>query len=115
MPGPLAVQLAITLSYFQAGVLGATLTLVAFVVPSLLLVLGLSVLYVALGGLWWMHALFYGIGATSMAIIALAAQRLAAHTIKRDLLLWVIFVLLFVITAVTRAELAEFIVLGGLV
>ena len=102
------------MSYFHAGVLGATLALVAFVVPSLLLVPVLSVLYVALGGLWWMHALFYGIGATSMAIIALAAQRLAAHTIKRDLLLWVIFVLLLVITAVTRAELAEFIVLGGL-
>ena len=69
MPGPLAVQLAATLSYFQAGVAGASLSLLALVLPSLLLVLVLSVLYVALGVLWWMQALFYGVGAASIAII----------------------------------------------
>jgi len=74
MPGPLAVQLAITLSYFEAGVARASLALLAFVLPLSLLVLMLSVLYVALGGLWWMRALFYGIGATFVAIIALAAS-----------------------------------------
>jgi chromate transporter len=113
MPGPLAVQLAVTLSYFQAGLAGASVALVAFVLPPLLLVLALSVLYVQLGGLWWMHALFYGVGATSIAIIALAAQRLAARTVRRDVLLWGIFLALAAITAVTRAELGVFIVLGG--
>jgi chromate transporter len=113
MPGPLAVQLAVTLSYFQAGFLGALIALVAFVLPPLLVVLALSVLYVQLGGLWWMQALFYGIGATSIAIIAIAAQRLAARTVRRNVLLWAIFVVLVVVAAVTRAELGVFIVLGG--
>jgi chromate transporter len=115
MPGPLAVQLAVTLSYFRAGLAGASVALVAFVLPPLLLVLALSVLYVQLGGLWWMQALFYGVGATSIGIIALAAQRLASRTVRRDVLLWAIFLVLVVITAVTRAELGAFIVLGGIV
>jgi chromate transporter len=112
-PGPLAVQLAATLSYFQGGVAGASLSLLAFVLPSLLLVLALSVLYVALGGLWWMQALFYGIGAASIAIIALAAQRPAARTLRRELLPWAIFLVLVAIAAITRAALGVFIVLGG--
>src|ERR687885_164663 len=42
MPGPLAAQCAIALGYFQAGIVGATLVGVAFVVPSFLMVLALS-------------------------------------------------------------------------
>ena len=63
MPGPLAAQTAIAIGYFQAGVPGATLVGLAFVLPSFLMVLGLSWLYVAYGGLWWMQAAFYGVGA----------------------------------------------------
>src|ERR687884_2150289 len=72
MPGPLAAQCAIALGYFQAGIVGATLVGVAFVVPSFLMVLALSWLYVTFGGLWWMHALFYGIGAAVIGITAIA-------------------------------------------
>src|SRR5439155_24913234 len=72
MPGPLAAQTAIALGYFQHGILGATLTGLAFIMPSFLMVLALSWLYVAYGGLWWMQALFYGIGAAVIAIIAIA-------------------------------------------
>jgi chromate transporter len=74
MPGPLAAQLAIALGYFQRGVLGATAVGLAFVVPSFLMVLAISLAYVRYGGLWWMQALFYGIGA---AVIAIAAYKLA--------------------------------------
>jgi chromate transporter len=63
MPGPLAAQLAIALGYFQHGVLGATAVGLAFVVPSFLMVIAISLAYVRYGGLWWMQALFYGIGA----------------------------------------------------
>src|SRR5919112_5753387 len=52
MPGPLAAQLAMAIGYFAHGVLGATLVGLAFVLPSFLMVLGLSALYVAFGGLW---------------------------------------------------------------
>src|SRR5919107_6404373 len=47
MPGPLAAQLAMAIGYFAHGVLGATLVGLAFVLPSFLMVLGLSALYVA--------------------------------------------------------------------
>src|ERR671917_1225898 len=63
MPGPLAAQTAIAVGYFAGGILGATLVGLAFVLPSFLMVVGLSALYVAYGGLWWMQALFYGVSA----------------------------------------------------
>lgn len=114
MPGPLAAQTAIAIGYFQAGVVGATLVGVAFVLPSFLMVLGLSFLYVGFGGLPWMQALFYGIGAAVIAIIAVAAYRLARGTNKRDPLLWGIFVALMVATALSGAELAALFILSGL-
>jgi chromate transporter len=115
MPGPLAAQVAIAIGYFEGGVLGATLIGLAFVLPSFLMVVAISLLYVAYGGLWWMQALFYAIGATVIAIIAIAAYKLARSTNKRDPLLWAIFALLTVVTALAQAELAEFFILAGLV
>ena len=115
MPGPLAAQLAIALGYFQHGVIGATLVGLAFVLPSFLMVVGISMAYVRFGGLWWMQALFYGIGAAVIAIIAIAAYKLSRSTNKRDPLLWGIFGVLGVVTVVAQAELAEFFVIAGLV
>lgn len=115
MPGPLAAQTAMAIGYFEHGVLGATLVGAAFVLPSFLMVIGLSVAYVAFGGLPWMQALFYGIGAVVISIIAIAAYRLARGTNKRDPLLWGIFAALFAATAGTGAELAVLFLLAGLV
>jgi len=115
MPGPLAAQLAIALGYFQRGVLGATAVGLAFVVPSFLMVIGISLAYKRFGGLWWMQALFYGIGAAVIAIIAIAAYKLARSTNKRDPLLWAVFGALAIATMWAEAELAEFFVIAGLV
>jgi chromate transporter len=115
MPGPLAAQTAIAIGYFEGGVLGATLVGLAFILPSFLMVVAISLAYVAYGGLWWMQALFYAIGATVIAIIAIAAYKLARSTNKRDPLLWGIFALLTIVTAWAQAELAEFFILAGLV
>ena len=115
MPGPLAAQLAIALGYFQRGVLGATAVGLAFVVPSFLMVIGISLAYQRFGGLWWMQALFYGIGAAVIAIIAIAAYKLARSTNKRDPLLWAVFGTLLIVTMWAEAELAESFVVAGLV
>jgi chromate transporter len=115
MPGPLAAQVAIAIGYFEGGVLGATLAGLAFVLPSFLMVVAISLAYVTYGGLWWMQALFYAIGATVIAIIAIAAYKLARSTNKRDPLLWGIFALLAAVTILAQAELAEFFILAGLV
>ena len=115
MPGPLAAQLAIALGYFQRGVLGATAVGLAFVVPSFFMVMGISIAYKRFGGLWWMQALFYGIGAAVIAIIAIAAYKLARSTNKRDPLLWAVFGVLAIATMWAEAELAELFVIAGLV
>jgi chromate transporter len=115
MPGPLAAQVAIAICYFEAGVLGATLGGLAFILPSFIMVVAISVAYISYGGLWWMQALFYAIGATVIAIIAIAAYKLARSTNKRDPLLWAIFGGLTVVTMWAQAELAEFFILAGLV
>lgn len=114
MPGPLAAQTAMAIGYFQSGILGATLVGVAFVLPSFLMVLALSIAYVAFGGLPWMQALFYGVGAAVISIIAIAAYRLGVGTNKRDPLLWGVFATLFGATVWSGAELAVLFILAGL-
>jgi chromate transporter len=113
MPGPLAAQVAIAIGYFEGGILGATLVGLAFVLPSFLMVVAISLAYVAYGGLWWMQALFYAIGATVIAIIAIAAYKLSRSTNKRDPLLWSIFAMLAIVTVWAQAELAECFILAG--
>ena len=58
--------------------LGATVTGVAFVAPSLVMVLVLAWLYLRYGGLQWMQAAFYGIGAAVIAVIARGALKLGS-------------------------------------
>lgn len=113
-PGPLAAQLAIYLGWVRAGNLGATLVAGAFVLPSFVMVLALSWLYLRYGGLWWMQGLFYGIGAAVIAIIARSAFKLVRMTLSRDALLWSIFALSAVVTAWTESEVVWLFVLSGL-
>ena len=75
-PGPLAAQLAMYLGWVRAGVLGATVVSVAFILPSFVMVLALSWAYLRFGGLAWMQGAFYGIGAAVIAIIARSAFKL---------------------------------------
>ena len=114
MPGPLAAQTAMAIGFFQGGVVGATLVGLAFILPSFLMVLGLSAAYVTYGGMAWMQAVFYGIGAVIISIIAVAAYRLARGTNKRDTFLWTVFAVTFVATVWTGTELAVVFILSGL-
>jgi chromate transporter len=112
-PGPLAAQLAIYLGWVRGGVLGATLVGIAFVLPSFLMVLGLSAAYVAWGGLRPIQALFYGIGAAVIGLIAKSAARLTRTTLKRDPLAWTIFAVLAAVTAATGREIVWLVVAAG--
>ena len=115
MPGPLAAQTAMAIGYFQGGVITATVVGLAFILPSFAMVLGIGALYVAFGGMSWMQAMFYGIGPAVVAIIAIAAHRLARGTNKRDPLLWLVFGVMFVVTAWTGTELGPLFIMAGLV
>jgi chromate transporter len=114
-PGPLAAQLAIYLGWVRAGMLGATLVAVAFVLPSFIMVLALSALYLRFGGLPWMQGAFYGIGAAVIAIIARSAWKLPRMTLGRDRLLWALFGMSAVVTAWTESEIVWIFALSGLV
>jgi chromate transporter len=114
-PGPLAAQLAIYLGWVRAGVLGATLVGVAFVLPSFLMVLALAALYLELGGLPWMQGVFYGIGAAVIAIIGRSAYKLVKSTLAKDWLLWSIFAVSAIVTAWTESEVIWLFVLSGVV
>jgi chromate transporter len=114
-PGPLAAQLAMYLGWVRAGMLGATLTGVAFVLPSFLMVMALAALYVHYGQLPWIQGVFYGIGAAVIAIIARSAYKLIRSTLKNDLLLWTLFAALAVTTAWKESEIIWLFLLCGLV
>jgi chromate transporter len=113
MPGPLAAQLAIYLGWVRFGVPGATLVALAFTLPSLLIVMALSALYVKYGGISWMRGAFYGIGAAVIGIIARSAVKLVKSTIKRDRLLWLLFTVSALFTAWTESELVWLFLAAG--
>src|SRR3989440_5753856 len=97
-PGPLAAQLAMYLGYIRYRILGATLVGLAFIWPSFLMVVALGWLYTLYGGLTWMQAVFYGVGASVIGIIAHSAYKLTTKTIGRDWLLWAIYLVTAAVT-----------------
>ena len=114
MPGPLAAQLGIYLGYVHYRIVGATLAGIAFVLPSFLMVVALGWAYAHFGGLSWMQAVFYGVGAAVVGIIAMSAYKLTTKTVGKNRLLWAIYLTLAVVTVVTESEIAWLFIAGGL-
>ncbi len=112
-PGPLAAQLGIYMGYVHYRIAGATLAGLAFVIPSFLMVVALGWAYVRYGGIGWMQAVFYGVGAAVIGIIAMSAKKLTAKSIGKDKLLWAIYLLLAVVTVITESELAWLFIAAG--
>jgi len=111
-PGPLAAQLGIYLGYVHYGVVGATLTGLAFIIPSFIMVVLLGMAYKLYGGLSWMQAVFYGVGAAVIGIITISAYKLTTKSvsklnfdsIKKNWLLWVLYLVAVAITVITKSE-----------
>lgn len=112
-PGPLAAQLGIYLGYVHYRTLGATLAGIAFVIPSFLMVVALGWAYVRFGGISWMQAVFYGVGAAVIGIIAMSAKKLTEKSVGKDKLLWAIYLLLAVVTVITETEIAWLFIAAG--
>lgn len=111
-PGPLAAQLAIYLGFVHFRVLGATLCGLAFVLPSFFMVVLLGIFYKQFGGLPWMQAVFYGVGAAVIGIIAISSYNLTIKSVgkinlsmlKQNWLLWFFYIAAAVITIITKSE-----------
>lgn len=112
-PGPLAAQLGIYMGYVHYRILGATLAGLAFVIPSFLMVVALGWAYVRFGGLSWMQAVFYGVGAAVIGIIAMSAKKLTQKSVGKDKLLWAIYLLLATVTVITESEVAWLFIAAG--
>lgn len=114
-PGPLAAQLSIYLGYVHYRIIGATLAGLAFVLPSFLMVLGLGYAYVKAGGLPWMQAVFYGIGAAVIGIIAVSSYKLTKKSLGKDWLLWSNAAVLAATTYITEKEILWLILAAGII
>lgn len=113
-PGPLAAQLGIYMGFVHYRILGATLVGIAFVLPSFLMVLALGWAYVNYGGLAWMQAVFYGVGAAVVGIIAMSAYKLTKKSIGKDKLLWAVYLGLAVTTVILESELVSLVLAAGI-
>ena len=111
--GPLAAQLAIYLGFVHYGLVGATLVGGAFVLPSFIMVVALGWAYQAYGGLPWMQAAFYGVGASVIGIITLSAYKLTHKTLGKDWLLWAIFLVSAAVTVIMENEIVLLFLAAG--
>jgi chromate transporter len=102
------------IGWARGRVLGATAVSLAFVGPSLVMVLVLSAFYLRYGGLSWMMGAFYGIGAAVIAIVARGTEKLLRSSIGRDPLLWLVVVVNAVVVAGLEAELLWVFAASGL-
>src|ERR1700710_2340268 len=82
-PGPLAAQLGIYLGYVHYRILGATLCGLAFVLPSFFMVVVIGMAYKMFGGLPWMQAIFYGVGAAVVGIITISSYKLTEKSVSK--------------------------------
>jgi chromate transporter len=114
MPGPLAAQLAMWLGYIERGARGALLVALPFIVPPFLLVTAVAALYAHYQGLSQVQSIFFGVGPAVMAIIAIAAYKLARSTNKQDPLLWAIAAIVCASTAVSGSEIVWLFLAAGL-
>lgn len=122
-PGPLAAQLGIYLGYVHYGIIGASLCGMAFIIPSFVMVVLLGIAYKIYGGLPWMQAVFYGVGASVIGIIAMSSYKLTIksvgkinlQSVSQNWMLWLFYILGITITVITKAENVLFFVAAGMI
>ena len=114
LPGPLAIQVGIWISYIRGGFWGAWAGGWAFILPNFIIVSTLGALYVHFGGLPWVTAIFYGVSPAVIALILHSCYRLTKLGMK-DWLEWVLAAVAFAITVAVRAEVALVFIACGVV
>jgi chromate transporter len=92
------------LGYLERGALGALLVALPFVVPPMVIVTAVAAVYAHYQGLSQVLSIFCGVGPAVMAIIAIAAYKLARSTNQRDPVLWSIAAIVCAVTAISGAE-----------
>lgn len=114
LPGPLAIQVGIYVSYLRGGFWGAWAGGWAFIFPNFVIVAALGALYVHFGGLPPVRAIFYGVSPAAIALILHSCYRLARLGME-DLLQWVIAGACLAVTVAVQAEVALLFIGSGIV
>jgi chromate transporter len=82
LPGPEAQQLAIYIGWKLHGKRGGVAAGTLFVLPSMFVLLALSVIYVRFGSLPWIAAIFNGLRPVVIALVIVASQRIARRALR---------------------------------
>jgi len=122
-PGPLAAQLGIYLGFVHYRYIGATLAGLAFILPSFFMVVVLGIFYKLYNGISWMQAVFYGVGAAVIGIIAMSSYKLTSKSIgkfdaesfKTKWLLWLFYLAALIITFILQTEVLALFIAAGLI
>jgi chromate transporter len=114
LPGPLAIQVGIFVSYLRGGFWGAWAGGWAFILPNFFIVSALGALYVHFSGLPILTAIFYGVSPAVIAMILHSCYRLAKLGME-DWLQWAIAAACFLVTVAVQAEVAVLFVASGLI
>ncbi|TMI71016.1 MAG: chromate efflux transporter [Bacillati bacterium ANGP1] len=113
LPGPLAIQVGIFLSYLRAGFWGAWAGGSAFILPNFIIVATLGAMYVRFGDLPFVRAIFYGVSPAVIALIVYSWYRLTKLGME-DALQWAVAAACFLITVTLRAEVALLFLAAGI-
>ncbi len=113
-PGVIAVNTATSVGYRTRGILGGIIATLGVVVPSFLMIIGLSFAIDALSGNVWYEAAFAGIQVCVLVLIANAFVKMSKQ-IKYDVFSTVMLLLALVVTLFTEVNVVLVILVGGIV
>src|SRR6266702_8464377 len=114
LPGPLAIQVGVYIAWLRGGFWGAWAGGWAFILPNFVIVAALGALYVYLGDLQPVTAIFYGVSPAVIALILHSCYRLAKLGME-DWLQWVIAAVCLAVTVILQAEVALLFIGAGIV
>lgn len=86
LPGPEAQQLAVYVGWLLHRVRGGIVAGLTFIIPAFFLMLGLSYVFVTYGDVAWVNAIFYGLGAAVVGIVAAAVIRIGKKALRNPVL-----------------------------
>lgn len=81
LPGPEAQQLAAYIGWLLHGIRGGLAAGILFVLPSMFILLGLSIIYVSYGNIPWIYAMFGGLKPAVIAIVILALIKIGKKSL----------------------------------
>ncbi len=114
LPGPLAIQVGVYVAWLRCGFWGAWLGGWCFILPNFVIVAALGALYVYLGDLQPVTAIFYGVSPAVIALILHSCYRLAKLGME-DWLQWAIAAVCLAVTVILQAEVALLFIGAGIV